>query len=210
MIKIHGPELEEPFIPKFWLDRLVQPAKVKKPSKIFVGSMGDLFGDWVPEDWIIKVIGTAWFVAPHHTYIFLTKNPARYADFNPWPSNCWLLTTITCQKDADERIPELLKAQGPVLGVSLEPLLGPVDLLQAGGLELYTSWDDRMEEWDGINWLIIGAMTGPGSKQHQPKPEWIQSLIDQARAAGVSLFIKDNVNWTEKTQEWPGGLTQHR
>jgi protein gp37 len=141
----------------------------------------------------------------HHTYIFLTKNPARYAEFNPWPENCWLLTTITNQKDADERIPELLKAQAPVLGVSMEPMLGSIKI--PGVFLRYLNWGEGPKHWpDGhgvLSWLIIGAMTGPGSKAHQPKPEWVQSLIDQGRAARVPVFLKDNLKWKERIQEFP-------
>jgi protein gp37 len=189
-----------PFYPVFYPERLPQPAKVKKSSKIFVCSMGDLFGDWVPEDWILKVLATIEFNAPHHTFQFFTKNPKRYQEFNPWPSNCWLLTTITNQQDADERIPELLKAQAPVLGVSVEPMLGPVDLTKIKFNGLYR---DCLMGMPSLDWLIIGAMTGPGAKQYQPKPQWVQGLVEQARGADVPLFLKDNLKWGNRIQELP-------
>ena len=76
--------------------------------------------------------------------------------------------------------------------ISLEPLLDNVDFnVFEGG-------------YSGLGWLIIGAQTGPGAVP--PKPEWVQNIIDQARAAGVPIFLKDNLNWPEKIQEWPGGL----
>jgi protein gp37 len=149
------------------------------------------------------VIGVA-KATPQHTHIFCTKNPLRYSAYNPWPSNCWLLTTITNQQDADERIPELLRAQAPVRGVSLEPLLGPVDFIKHWGLPFERQGSSILRGHPllrRLQWLIIGAMTGPGYMQHLPKREWIQNLINQARDAGVPLFIKDNVNWREKTQE---------
>jgi protein gp37 len=205
------------FMPHFWPERLDQPERIKKPSRIFVCSMGDLFGDWVPDKWIAEVQQVA-HDTPRHTFIFLTKNPARYAEFNPWPKNCWLLTTCENQAAADERIPELLKADCRVRGVSLEPLLGAVDLNKVPYPDPYFKVSGRegvlpdpkesddyvwSQKERGARWLIIGAMTGPGSKTHQPKPEWIQSLIDQARAAGVPVFLKDNLKWPEKIQEWP-------
>ena len=216
---------DDRFAPVFWnydyeplnlKNRLSEPALIKKPSKIFVSSMGDLFGDWVPRKWIEAVLAVV-KKCPQHTFQFLTKNPRRYQEFNPWPENCWLLTTITNQKDADERIPELLKNQAQVLGVSVEPMLGPIYYGgRKGPLPCYQPdkyKTMKSECWHGpfipaygkpnIDWLIIGAMTGPGSKAHQPKSEWVQSLIDQGRAANVPVFLKDNLKWPEKIQEWP-------
>ena len=95
-------EIKNAFTPAFHPKRLLEPAKVKKPSKIFVCSMADLFGDWVPEEWIEAVLNrTQRADYSHHTYQFLTKNPRRLKDFNPWPSNCWVGTTVTNQADAD-------------------------------------------------------------------------------------------------------------
>jgi protein gp37 len=193
--------LDDPFGPSFYPYRFVQPAKVKKPSRIFVCSMGDLFGDWVPQDWIKAVLNVA--KATHfpksHTFLFLTKNPKRYQEFNPWPANCWLGATITNQADADERIPDLLKAQAAVRFVSVEPMLAPVDLRSY--LTEYAGPGARF--LSKVNWLILGAMTGPGSKAYQPDLAWVQYLIDQARAAGVACLIKDNLKWPERIQEWP-------
>jgi len=214
----------DPFQPTFYPDRLSQPAKVKKPSKFFTCSMGDLCGDWVPTDCIAAILESGPYKCPQHTFQFLTKNPKRYQEFNPWLSNCWLLTTITNQQDADERIPELLKAEAPVLGVSVEPMLGAIDFgmipcrheshyadgcINALTGEWWPALGSISQEYqeriqgECLNWLILGALTGPGSKQHQTKPEWVQSLIDQARAAGVPVFLKSNLNWPEKIQEWP-------
>jgi protein gp37 len=219
---------QDHFFPQFHPERLGQPSKIKKPSRIFVCSMGDLFGDWVPWQWIKSVLTCA-EVNQEHTFIFLTKNPARYAEFNPWPKNCWVGCTVTNQEDADERIPDLFKVKAPVRFVSVEPMLGLVDLNQIRGKNGLVFWppcSSECPEWragcnpglrrfecyhratsytsERLNWLIIGALTGPGAKAHQPKPEWAQSLIDQARAAGVPVFLKDNLKWPEQIQEWPG------
>jgi len=203
---------DDPFAPTFHPDRLSEPAKVKKPSRIFVCSMSDLFGDWVFAQWIMRVRDIAAIVARHHTYIFLTKNPKRYQDFNSWPDNCWLGTTITNQADADKRIPELLKADARVRFVSCEPLLSKIDLRRPGTGDLSAATATRREcpgmetqtgQQGALSWIICGAMTGPGSQKHQPKPWWVQSLIDQCRGAGVPLFLKDNLHWPEKIQEWP-------
>ena len=221
----HGVDSPNPtgaFNPTFHPDRLDQPAKVKKPSKIFVCSMADLFGDWVPQDWIEAVLNqTQRADYSHHTYQFLTKNPKRLKDFNPWPSNCWVGTTVTNQADADWKLHWLCEVDALVRFVSHEPLFGQIDTLEMlphspdgfpGCINMLTGewWpavgDAEAEyrgrvQMNGINFAIIGAQTGPGAVQ--PKPEWVRGLIDQYRAAGVPMFLKDNLKWPEKIQEWP-------
>lgn len=218
------------FTPTFYPHRLNEPQEVKKPSKIFVVSMGDLFGNWVPDEWIDEVF-TACFNADWHTYYFLTKNPARYEraiarydgeergfEIEVW-NNIWFGTTITCQEDT-HRIAELLKFSEGRKFVSVEPVLGPVDLTYITMPEEYqprhaivpaiTGYhfdalkDNECYMYQSRNHLdlvIIGAQTGPGAKP--PKPEWVQSIIDQCRAAGVPVFLKDNLKWPVKIQEWP-------
>jgi protein gp37 len=168
--------------------------------------MGDLFHPCTPREEIDLVLTTIKYTA-QHTHIFLTKNPARYQEFNPWPENCWLGATITNQEDADSRTQELFKADARIKFLSAEPLLGEIYLGRAAGLYVRIDQSRGPGNLDisipSLRWLIIGATTGPGSKDHKPKPEWVQSLIDQARAAGVALFLKDNLNWPEKIQEYP-------
>jgi protein gp37 len=199
------------FAPTLHSYRLGEPGRVKKPSKIFVCSMGDLFGDWVPDEWIKAVKDVArdcyW-----HTFIFLTKNPKRYHKF-AWPLNCWVGTTVTNQADADERLPWLLQVDASVRFVSHEPLLGGINLhppywyqwgcegrspdRNTGKLVHYH--DERCRRpWD---WVIIGAMTGPGAVK--PEVDWIMDLAQQYRDAGVPLFLKDNLGFKDQPQEWP-------
>lgn len=147
--------------------------------------MADLFGDWVPEAWIRSVLVSV-RKSPRHTFQFLTKNPKRLKDFNPWPPNCWVGTTVTNQEDADERVPWLNRADASIKFISHEPLISQID----NGLIFYP-----------VHWAIIGAMTGPGAVK--PQTEWVQILIDQYRAAGVPVFLKDNLRWPEKIQEFP-------
>jgi len=178
----------DPFQPLFWPDRLDQPAKVKKPSKVFVCSMADLFGDWVPSEWILDVLAVV-RACPQHTFQFLTKNPKRLSLWNgTWPSNCWVGTTVTNQADADERVPWLNRADASIKFISHEPLLGPI----TNGLIFYP-----------VHWAIIGAQTGPGAVK--PKLEWVRTLWEQYRQAGVPIFLKNNLKPIMGTlvQEWP-------
>jgi len=193
------------FIPHWHPEMLDKPHHWKKPRRIFVQSMGDLFHPTTFEFQIELVLAQA-KTCPRHTFQFLTKNPKRLKDFNPWPSNCWVGTTVTNQADADERLPWLLKMDAAVKFVSHEPLLGDmvVDHYlfedEFGNRGQHFVGDYKIP-FDGIKWAIIGAMTGPGAVK--PKNQWVQGLIDQYRAAGVSLFLKDNLKLPEKIQEWP-------
>lgn len=177
------------FNPTFYPERLSEPSKVKKPSKIFTVSMGDLFGEWVPYTWIAETL-TVCKYNPRHTFIFLTKNPERYYE-TEFPDNCWVGATTTNKKQAREFSNELFGVIAGARFVSAEPLL-----------------EDIAEEIDyrELDWIIIGAMTGPGSKKHQPKIEWIENLISKARKNDIKIFMKPNLKdvWKDELiQEFP-------
>lgn len=189
------PPIADPFMPMFWPERLDEPRKVKHPVKIFVCSMADLFGDWVPSPWIRAVLEVA-EKCPQHTFQFLTKNPKRLSDFNPWPDNCWVGTTITNQADADKNLPWILKVKAPVLFVSHEPLLGEINLQKSvnhlAGLTIPHYHQSK------LGWGIIGAL-----KSRRPDSEWVTMLLQQYHAARVPVFLKDNLNYPLRRQEWP-------
>jgi len=215
------------FTPTFHPERLQEPLKVKKPSRIFVGSMADLFGDWRWKDiddngrprmvscnYIMGYIFDIVVACPQHTFIFLTKNPRGMQRFD-FPDNCWCGTSVENQEKADERIPELLRVDCKTLFVSYEPALGPVNFPHSLNLCANTSCMYRGKAFckvscehypqrKNIDWLIIGAQTGPGAVR--PNPDWISSAINQARDANIPVFVKDNVNWFSKIQEWPEGV----
>lgn len=173
------------FEPTFHQDRLIEPYILKKPSKIFTVSMGDLFGNWVPDDWINKVIKVTEDNS-HHIFQFLTKNPARYKEFN-FPRNCWLGITVNYQGDI-YRIMELTKYnEKNILFVSFEPLYGEIQMF----------FPDREHT---IDWVIVGAQTNP---YEIPEKAWIKKLIRQARSIGAPVFLKDNLHWYKKIQEYP-------
>lgn len=205
-------------VPHWHVDRLMLPYRWRKPRRIFWQSMGDLFHHYTPTYQLYAVLSVV-RATPQHTHIFCTKNPIRYQDFNPWPENCVLLTTITGLGKEEERIGALLNADCRLLGLSLEPLLGPVDLTSMGKQrpDLFP-WNVlkgqlRQEtanmgiihyvDTRKLNLLIIGAYTGKGASRFVPATAWVQGLIDQGRAAGVPIWLKDNLHWPEKIQEWP-------
>jgi protein gp37 len=171
------------FSPHFWPEHLGKPGRRKKPAKIFVTSMGDLFGDWVPADWWRAVFDVV-RQCPHHTFQFLTKNPKRLKELNPWPDNCWAGVTATDQEMFDEAAHHLKEVEAGIKFVSAEPLLGLI----------------RMEENPGLDWLIIGAQTGRRSMQ--PLNAWVDGLLADAQFWGIKVFCKENLKGYS-IREWP-------
>jgi len=177
------------FEPTLHRYRLPMPEQKKKPANIFVCSMADLFGEWVPDEWIEEVF-KACEAAPQHPYLFLTKNPKRYQTFLKAGNsilhqnnieNLWFGCTITDDSGYFPYIGSVNKF------ISYEPLLGEVTFVP------------------DVDWVIIGQQTGPGAVP--PNPEWVQNIIDQCRDAGVPVFLKNNLKWPEKIQEYPEGLS---
>lgn len=171
-------------------ERLGRPLRWRKPRRVFVCSMSDLFHKEVRDSNIAQVLSVA-RMAPQHTFQILTKRAVRLADFGKrFPClttlpNVWLGVTAENQKTADERIPLLLQTPAAVRFVSCEPLLGRVNLR----LPL----DDIREAIAGrnvsrISWVIVGGESGPGSRQCGM--DWLRSIVKQCREAGVACFVK--------------------
>lgn len=185
-VQQYGTSYTEPFEPVFHEMRLLEPLKIKKPAKIFVSSMGDLFGDWVPREWIEAVLDAV-TACPQHTFQFLTKNSRRLKDFNPWPENAWVGATATDEESFAEAAAALVQVEAKVRFISAEPLLGEIR-----HFTIQTTL---------IDWLIIGTLTGPAAKP--PCQEWVQQLSDWAKYMGIPRFLKNNLNWPERIQEFP-------
>lgn len=174
----------DPFAPRWWRDRLFEPLAVRKPSRIFVCDMGDLFGDWVPLGCQRDILHIA-RRCPQHTFMFLTKWPQNLARWNPWPPNTWVGATATNNEELWSASGHLAFVRASVRYLSIEPLLRPIDSILTTGLD----------------WVIVGAMTGPGAIS--PRPGWVKALIAAADHFEKPLFLKDNLNWPEKRQEFP-------
>ena len=158
----------------------------KHPLRIFVNSMGDLFHENInlrgPElESIFRTIS-----ASDHIFIVLTKRPERMKRFideryeEPLP-NLHLYVSVWDQASADEFIPILLDTPAAVRGVSIEPMLGPVDILWALRPQLHPNLPC-------LNHVILGGETGPGARPMHP--DWAKSVRDQCHAAGVPFFMK--------------------
>lgn len=203
-------------------DRLDQPLRWKKPRRVFVNSMSDLFHEAVPEDFILAAF-VSMAAARQHTYQVLTKRPARMRDLlTRWKAaglvlregcgaelrNVWLGVSVEDQKTADERIPLLLGTPAAVRWISAEPLLGPVALTCIGADKPYyidalrgvmrstapISLDPSPpEDLARVDWVVAGGESGP--KARPMNPVWARFLRDQCAAAGVPFLHKQNGEW---------------
>jgi len=143
--------------PKFFEERLDQPGKVKKPSTVFVVSMGDLFGQWVPGEWIDRVLD-AIIQYDQHRYMLLTKNPKRYLEF-VIPKNCWIGTSLDYARH-QHRLKWLEQYNNSKVKkfVSVEPILSCM----------------HQVDFSGVDLVIVGAMTGV--RATRPQKDWIYSI----------------------------------
>jgi len=193
-------EDEKNFKPTFHPERLAARFDLIPPSNIFVCDMGDLFGDWVPKEWINEVIKTA-LENGKHLFLFLTKNPDRYNNYL-FPSNCWIGTSITNPSEL-YRIEQLHGGPFSNYGykekhfVSFEPLLEKI------------SYDDlARHNWGNIHWAIIGGFSG-NRKQSNPDcyPEiyalYLKRFFEKFK---IPVFIKDNLNFKNPLKQFPEGL----
>jgi len=223
-------------------ERLDMPLKWKKPCRVFVDSMSDLFHKNVPTSFLAQVFAVM-AIAREHVFQILTKRPDRIAyvmypnfdndveawqeqfcfergwcpqDFE-WPlPNVWLGVSVENQQAVDERIPWLLKTPAAVRFVSVEPMLGRVDLTHIHDAIQQIYFDvlgKSRFDYDrhgmgvaapipnGINWVICGGESGPGARPHPPLID-VRNLKDQCIAAGVPFFLKQM--WGKKMPELDG------
>ena len=170
-----------------------------KPSRIFVGSTMELFGDWVPEYWLsmIFVMTQKW---KQHTFFFLTKQPQNLIKWSPFPENCWIGVSCTNFQMYGEALFYLADIKANVKFLSFEPLLAAIRPSPP-----YSGYDERAMTFDlktqNIGWLIIGQQT-PISVKTQPKIEWIQEIVEAAEKAGIAVFLKDNLESLIPFVEW--------
>ena len=175
------------FEPEFHPGRLDEPLKLKNPSRIFVCSVSDFWGKGVKPEWRRAVLGVI-KRCPQHTFFILTKQPQRIKDMRHIPENCWVGVSVSENKDW-WRIPKLLFRFTLRTFISIEPFIERRDKSTSYFLI--------------AGWIIVGAMTGAGSKKYQPNPKAVQYIIDETRRLDIPLFLKDNLRWHEKVQEFP-------
>lgn len=211
-----GHYFEQGFDVQLRPDKLDQPLRWKKPRRIFVNSMSDLFHKDVPDEYIARVLAVI-ALTPQHTYQLLTKRHGRMKSLlggvdgsghrlleattdettaqalydAPWPlPNLWLGVSVEDQARADLRIPALLDTPAYMRWLSCEPLLGPIDLRA-------TDKDTLVD--GGIDWVVVGGESGHGARPMHP--DWARDLRDQCTDTGVPFFFKQWGEWTETPRE---------
>jgi protein gp37 len=177
------------FNPEFHENRLQAPLNtvMNGDNKVFLCSMADLFGDWVPEEWIQKIINVC-RDTPQWTYLCLTKNPKRYLEF-AFPENMWL--GMTC--DTNERYIqsysvaiELKQKNSNTIFVSFEPLKENISILEPLPFD----------------WVIVGGQSKTtGEPEFQPEWKWVENILVMARKSKCDIYFKPNL--TVRPKEYP-------
>lgn len=167
------------FAPTLHRYRMDTPAKLKMGNNIFVGAMADVFGAWVPDEWIRQILDVC-REHPIHNYLFLTKNPERYIQYGvpTEQENLWYGTTITGDSDADRIVSLIIDAW---TFVSIEPLQ---ERISKENIEAICRIAD---------WIIIGAETGRNKNKVNPEIDWIKDIVAEADIAKKPIFMKDSL-----------------
>lgn len=199
-VKAPYPYYFEPTFHRYLLDK---PQRWKKPRNIFVCSMADLFGDWVPDEWIRETFA-ACEAAPQHKYLFLTKNPQRYRDLAkagklPDKPNFWYGSTVERYPEGDSQscwdaifCPDYGEGCDRAhTFVSIEPIMG--DFKEQGIT-------------NNVDWVIVGAETGNRVGKVIPQRKWVENIITLCEIAETPLFMKESIRsimGTDFRQEFP-------
>ena len=210
------------FEPTFHRYKLDEPQKWRKPRNIFVCSMADLFGEWVPDEWIREVF-QACEKAPQHRYLFLTKNPARFGSINGWnhrhnneyaKDNMWFGTTITRQYELNRMLK--LPYGNAHTFLSVEPILERIDIdhyLPTSDARWRCSYCGHyaityanhcgscghIGGYSGsfrkqpINWIILGAESGNRKDKVVPRREWIDNIVQICDERNIPVFMKESL-----------------
>ena len=185
------------FTPLFHYERLDAPANTPVPGRaaadpahgrVFVCSMADLFGAWVPQEWIDQVVAST-VANPQWEYLYLTKFPQRY-DRLQLPASGWIGASVDEQHRAEPTLAAMRKVSGvKVKWLSLEPLLEPI----------------KFSTLEGIDMIVIGAQSeniGQNSS-FSPPFEWVADLVQTARRNGCKVWLKTNL-LGQTSGQWPG------
>lgn len=212
-------------------DRLADPLRWRKPARVFVNSMSDLFHADVPDGFIWSVF-CRMAVARRHTFQILTKRHGRMRSLlTRWAAdgwiardhrmswndlsryvvdsalpNVWLGVSVEDQKRADLRIPALLDTPAAVRFLSCEPLLGPVVLCRGCAADQPCALDRG--PGSGIDWVIVGGESGPRARPMHPR--WARDLRDECREGGVPFFFKQWGEWAPTGAHGVGGTDPRR
>jgi ParB/RepB/Spo0J family partition protein len=187
------------FTPTLLPATLKAPANTNVPARaehdlgyrnVFVCSMADLFGKWVPAQWIELVLDQV-RANPQWNFLFLTKFPIRMAEFE-YPPNAWLGTSVDLQARVKNAERAMANVKASVRWLSLEPLIEPIEM-----------------NWSIFNWIVIGGAS-PSSQtpEWRPPRRWIWDITFNAQAAGCAVYHKDNL--AMRLRNYPGAVETER
>jgi protein gp37 len=196
--RVAGSAYPHGFEHHYWHPRLLDdPLRLKRPARIFIGSMADLFGHWVPAEQIQRVLNVC-ARAPWHDFQILTKNAPRLRQF-AFPPNVWVgvsappsimfgrvLSADQQQRMVARQLESLRAVDVPVRWMSVEPLSFDIAPLLADC---------------GLQWAVVGAATN-GRRAYQPEVQWIENLLATFDAQGVQIFFKGNLEWPATRGRW--------
>ena len=186
----------------YWRPELLEePLKLKESAKIFLDSMSDLMGHWVPDEQIEQVLDIA-REARQHSFQLLTKNAPRLLQFE-FPPNVWVGVSAPPSFFMGRRLSEQQQARmvrrqievlrdvkAAVRWMSIEPLSFDIAPLLVDS---------------DLQWAVIGAATN-GPKSYQPRPEWVVNVLDVLDAQNTAVFFKGNIEWSTWREEFPAAL----
>lgn len=185
------------FEPSIYPARFWAPQNTKVPAKaeediafknVFTCSMADLFGRWVPLNWIESVM-TVVAENPQWNFLFLTKFPQRFSEVEI-PDNAWMGTTVDCQSRVANAEKAFAKLKGGIKWLSVEPMLTPL----------------KFKKLEVFNWVVMGgASASTQSPAWVPPFDWVHDLHHQARQAGCAVYHKDNlgIHDDSRVKEFP-------
>jgi protein gp37 len=172
----------EPFRPTFHPDKLQAIANLTgKGKRVFLNSMSDWFCEGVLPSWIAQIVAAVW-EKPEHKFLVLTKRPENVLEMLHCinlPETLWFGVSVTCQADIwriealDNALPKKVHKF-----VSFEPLHGPI----------------HIEDWHGVEWVIIGAESGRRAGRIEPEEKWVKDIFDSwPDEVSFPVFMKDNL-----------------
>ncbi|TMQ67701.1 MAG: phage Gp37/Gp68 family protein, partial [Candidatus Eisenbacteria bacterium] len=198
---VAGHPFEQGFDLWLWPNRLDLPLTWKKPKRIFVNSMSDLFHERVPDSFIDFVFGTMmrahWHQfqvltkRPERMATYLNSRPARFANLATTHPQIWLGASVESHKYS-QRAGLVAMLPTAVRFLSCEPLLGPLDLRDVLGPS-------------GVNWVIVGGESGHGARPMSQ--DWVIDIRNQCLEAGVPFFFKQ---WGGRQKKRAGRLLEER
>jgi protein gp37 len=157
------------------------PVSILSWKNVFVCSMADLFGGWVPQEWIDAVFDSC-RQSPQWNYLFLTKYPLRYAGLS-FPPTSWVGTSVVEQKWVVNAEKAFSKIDVPIKWLSIEPMLEKI----------------VFNDLSMFDWVVIGSQSSqssvpefPSVPEFHPDPLWVYDLVAKAKDSGCQVYLKPN------------------